>query len=73
MGWFEKQIQQREDLDQQLFEDSFFRVAGIVTGDRKASQYSDERIITGQAIDEILKYYHYKPVEVPKTVKDPEE
>lgn len=73
MGWFEKQIQQREDLDQQLFEDSFFRVAGIVTGDRKASQYSDERIITGQAIDEILKYYHYKPVEVPKAVKNPEE
>ena len=73
MGWFEKQIKQREDLDQQLFEDSFFRVAGIVTGDRKASQYSDERIITGRAIDEILKYYHYKPAEVPKAVKNPEE
>ena len=73
MGWFEKQIKQREDLDQQLFEDSFFHVAGIVTGDRKASQYSDERIITGRAIDEILKYYHYKPVEVPKAVKNPEE
>ncbi|MBQ5417953.1 MAG: NHLP bacteriocin export ABC transporter permease/ATPase subunit, partial [Oscillospiraceae bacterium] len=42
-------------------------------GDRKASQYSDERIITGKAIDEILKYFHYKPVEVPKAVKDPEE
>ena len=73
MGWFEKQIKQRSDLDQQLFEDSFFNVASIVTGDRKASRFSDERIITGQAIDEVLKYYHYKPVEVPKSVKDPEE
>ena len=73
MGWFEKQIQQRSDLDQQLFEDSFFNVASIVTGDRTASRFSDERIITGKAIDEILKYYHYKPTEVPKTVKDPEE
>lgn len=73
MGWFEKQIQQRSDLDQQLFEDSFFNVASIVTGDRTASRFSDERIITGKAIDEVLKYYHYKPTEVPKTVKDPEE
>ena len=73
MGWFEKQIKQRSDLDQQIFEDSFFNVASIVTGDRKASRFSDERIITGQAIDEVLKYYHYKPVEVPKSVKDPEE
>lgn len=73
MGWFEKQVQQREDLDRQLFEDSFFNVAGIVMGDRKASQYSDERIITGHAIEEILKYYHCKPVEVPKTIRDPEE
>ena len=73
MGWFEKQIKQRSDLDQQLFEDSFFNVASIVTGDRKASRFSDERIITGQAIDEVMKYYHYKPIEVPKSVKDPEE
>jgi hypothetical protein len=55
LGWFEKQIKQRSDLDQQLFEDSFFNVASIVTGDRKASRFSDERIITGQAIDEVLK------------------
>ena len=73
MGWFEEQIQQREKLDCQLFEDSFFRVAGVVMGNNNARKYSDERIITGQAIDEILKYYHLKPVEVPKSVKDPDE
>ena len=73
MGWFEKQIKQRDDLDQQLFEDSFFRVAGIVTGERTAERYSDERIITGEAIEEILKYFHFKPAEIPKSVKDPDE
>ena len=32
MGWFEKQIKQRSDLDQQLFEESFLRVAGVDLG-----------------------------------------
>ena len=72
MGWFEKQIKQREDLDQQIFEDSFFRAAEAVLGRRAASDMSDERIITGQAIEDILKYYHFKSAEIPKSVKDHE-
>ena len=73
LGWFEKQIKQREDLDQQLFEDSFFKAAEVVLGKRAASEMSDERIITSQAIEDILKYYHFKPVEIPKSVKEHEE
>ncbi len=73
MGWFEKQIKQRSDLDQQMFEESFFRVAGVVLGERSATKISDEHIITKQAIDEILKYYHFKPVELPKSIKTHED
>lgn len=73
MGWFEKQIKQRSDLDQQLFEESFFRAAGVVLGERIAAKISDDRIITKQAIDEILKYYHFKPVEFPKSIKTHED
>ncbi|MBR1383895.1 MAG: NHLP bacteriocin export ABC transporter permease/ATPase subunit [Ruminococcus sp.] len=73
MGWFEKQIKQRSDLDQQMFEESFFRVAGVVLGERSATKISDERIITKQAIDEILKYYHFKPVKLPKSIKTHED
>ena len=69
MGWFEKQVKQRKDLDQQLFEESFFKAAEAVLGRRAASHMSDERIITKQAVEDILKYYHYKPVELPKNVK----
>ena len=58
MGWFEKQIKQRRDLDQQLFEESFFRAAGVVLGQRTAEKISDDHIITKQAIDDILKYFH---------------
>ena len=72
LGWFDKQIKQRSDLDQQLFEESFFRAAGAVLGKRTAAGISDERIITRQAIDDILKYYHFKPVDIPKGLKDHE-
>ena len=73
MGWFEQQIEQRRDLDQQLFEDSFFRAAGAILGERSAEKISDERIITAQAIDEILKYYHFKPIEIPLSLNTHEE
>ena len=73
MGWFDKQIRQRSDLDQQLFEDSFLRAAGIVLGKRSATKISDDHIITKQAIDDILKYFHYKPVEIPKSIKEHED
>ena len=73
MGWFEQQIEQRRDLDQQLFEDSFFRAAGAILGERSAEKISDERIITAQAIDEILNYYHFKPIEIPLSLNTHEE
>ena len=73
MGWFEKQIKQRKDLDQQLFEDSFFHAAAFIIGERTATKIGDDRIVTKQAVEEILKYYHFKPTEIPASVKDHEE
>ena len=73
MGWFDKQIKQRNDHDQQLFEESLLRAAGIVHGKRTATQINDEHIVARQAIDDILKYYHFKPVEFPKNLKTHED
>lgn len=56
-----------------MFEDSIFHAAGVVLGKRNAAKISDDHIITKQAIDEILKYYHYKPVEFPKSIKTHED
>ncbi len=72
MGWFEKQIKQRDDLDQQMFEDSFFRAAGVVLGHRIAAKIKDEHTVTKQAIDDILKYYHCKSSDIPKSIKEHE-
>ena len=73
MSYFENQIEERRNADDQLLEDSFDKVLGAVLGQHIAEKISDERIITKNAIDEILKYYHYKPVEPVDSVKDIEE
>ena len=48
-------------------------MASAVVGTRDAGILTDERIITKDAIDDILKYYHYKPVDIPDRIKDPDE
>lgn len=73
MGWFDNQIKARREADQQLLDDSFLKVAGVVMGARNAEKISDERIITKNAIDTILKYYHYKTSDMPDSLKNAEE
>ncbi len=73
MGWFDEQIRQRKESDQEVFEDSIFRMASVVLGKQGTGILNDERIITKAAIDDILKYYHYKPSEIPDSLTEPEE
>ena len=73
MGWFENQIEERRNADEQMLEDSFVKIAGVLLGERTAQKIGDERIVTKSAIDEILKYYHCKPTEIPVDVKASEE
>ena len=72
MGWFDEQIRQIKKKDQEEFEDSIFRMASVVLGKRDSGIAGDERIVTREAIGEILKYYHYKPAEIPDKIVDPE-
>ena len=73
MNWFEEQINKRNECDQQLLENSFVQAAGIVYGQKIADELLDESIITERAIDDILKYYHIKPVEIPDSITDSKE
>ena len=57
MNWFEKQIKERKESDQQLLENTFLQAAGIVYGQQTADHILDESIIVEHAIDEILKCY----------------
>jgi len=42
-------------------------------GDRGAQRMLDERIVTKGAIDEVLKYYHYKSADIPEELKTADE
>ena len=70
MGWFNEQIKQRMDSDQNVLEDSFFRMASVVMDKWNADRLEDGRLIAKEAIDEVLKYYHEKPVEIPENITD---
>ena len=73
MSWFDDQIRQRKQKDQEIFEDSIFRMASVVLGKRNAGSLNDQRIVTKAAIDEILKFYGIKPGEIPDNLEDAEE
>lgn len=73
MGWFDEQIRQRKQNDNDVFEDSFIQIAGAVMGSRMSAALHDAKQVTRDAIDEILKYYHVKSREIPDNIKDVEE
>ena len=73
MGWFDEQIRQRVESDQEILEDSFFRMAEAVMNKKTVERLMDERVVTREALGEILKYYHWKMPEIPETITDPGE
>lgn len=58
------------ESDQTMLEDSFFRMASVVMDKWDKERIGDERLIAKEALDEVLKYYHIKPVEVPENITD---
>ena len=69
MGWFDEQIKQRKQNDDQLFEEAFVRIADAVLGTKMSAAYISDEAKAGDEIAEILKHYRIKPREVPDSVK----
>ena len=70
MSWFDEQIRDRMKADNEAFEDSFVRAAGIIMGSRLSAAMNDQRQAATDAIGEILKAYHIRPTEVPDSITD---
>ena len=68
MGWFNEQIRERINSDQNIMEESLLQMAGVVLDKWNAERLGDERVTAREALDDILKYYHEKPVEIPEEV-----
>lgn len=70
MGWFDEQIKQRIESDSGVFEDSFIKLTDAVVGNNAARALYDERTLTKNAVEEILKYYHIKIKDIPDSVTE---
>lgn len=70
MGWFNEQIKERKISDNNAFETSFDNITASVLGKKMSSALNDSRIITKNAIDAILKFYHVPSREVPEELED---
>ena len=69
MGLFEEQIKQRKISDQEIFGESFVKVAGVVLGERAAGMVHVSHLDSRRAIDDILKYYRHKPASIPDGIE----
>ena len=69
MGWFDEQIKQRKNRDDEEFSEAMAELSDTVTG-RKSAVDADENAKIRSAIDIILRYYHCKPKEIPDRITD---
>ena len=70
MGWFDEQIRQRIENDDEAFSDAFASMACLVTNKKIINSYKDNSKIAKEAIVDILNYYHVKAKEIPENITD---
>lgn len=70
MGWFDEQIKQRMQNDDDAFQGAFAQMAGAVMGQKVSAALGDGGQAAKDAIHEILKYYGVKPQELPDSLRD---
>lgn len=70
MGWFDEQIRQRREADDELFSDVFVHIGDAVMGRRFSKAMEDDRQAVQDAVAEILKVYHIKSREIPEGFRD---
>ncbi|MCD8362236.1 MAG: NHLP bacteriocin export ABC transporter permease/ATPase subunit [Lachnospiraceae bacterium] len=70
MGWFDEQIRQRKQNDDDVFAAAFSGIADAVLGSKVSAAFETDAEKTKDAIDQILAFYHVKSQELPDGVKD---
>ena len=70
MGWFDEQIRERIQSDDDSFSSAFASMSSLVMGKRITRALTEDRVHAENAIGEVLKYFHVKRVELPESIKD---
>ena len=70
MSWFDEQLRYRNEMDDDSLADSLDSIAGAIMG-RRLTEAMSEREIAGSAIEEILKFFHFKAKndDLPNSIK----
>ena len=70
MGWFDEQIKQRKQNDDEMMQEAIAGIVGAVMGKRVAVAAADDDRRARTAIGDILRFYHIKADENSDTIKD---
>ncbi len=70
MGWFDEQIRQRKQNDDEVFAAAFADMASAVMGERFGAALRNKNAAAHDAMDEILHFYHAKGRKVHGSIKD---
>ena len=71
MSWFSEQLKKRMKKDKEDFENSFVELSSVVLGESAiARALNNDRKKTQNAIEEVLKFYNAKIIEIPSKIDD---
>lgn len=70
MGWFDEQIKQRKQNDDEMMQEAIAGIVGAVMGTRVAVAAAADDRRARTAIGDILRFYHIKADENSDTIKD---
>ena len=74
MGWFDEQIRQRVQNDDDILSDAYARMANSVIGKKKIEVlFQSDREMASKAVGEILKYYRVRARKIPESMEDSKE
>ena len=74
MGWFDEQIRQRIQNDDDILSDAYARMANAISGKKKIDiLFQSDREVASRAIGEILRYYRVHARKLPENLDSSKE
>ncbi len=71
MGWFDEQIRERVQYDDDVLADAYARMANSISGKKKIDVlFQSDREMATKAVGEILKYYRVRARRIPDQMED---
>ena len=70
MSWFENQVAYSKQMDEEALSEAYMNIAGAIVGRQLQQAWQDESVAAKNALEDICKYYHVKPREIPESIKD---